>query len=97
MMEENVEEAKEAVEIKVKWNSFIKTKQKNYLDDYTIIREIGRGGYGKVNKVISKYTGIYRAAKKIKKAGLAKEDREKLFSEMAIMQSLDHANITKLF
>ncbi len=50
-------------------------KQKNYLDDYTIIREIGRGGYGKVNKVVSKYTGIYRAAKKIKKAGLAKEDR----------------------
>ena len=33
---------------------------------------IGRGGFGKVNKVKSKYTGLMRAAKKIKKSSLAK-------------------------
>jgi calcium-dependent protein kinase len=38
-----------------------------------------------------------RAAKKIKKSSLAKEEHEKLFAEMAIMQSLDHVNIVKLY
>jgi serine/threonine protein kinase len=47
-------------------------KKRNYLDDYQILREIGRGGFGKVNKVKSKYTGLMRAAKKIKKSSLAK-------------------------
>jgi serine/threonine protein kinase len=47
-------------------------KHRNYLDDYIIMKEIGRGGFGKVNKVRSKYTGLYRAAKKIKKSTLGK-------------------------
>ena len=72
-------------------------KKRNYLDDYEILRQIGRGGFGKVNKVKSKYTGLMRAAKKIKKSSLAKQQHEKLFAEMAIMQSLDHVNIVKLY
>ena len=73
-MEETIEEEPEAVEIKVRWNSFIKTKKKNYMDDYVIIKEIGRGGFGKVSKVKSKFTGIYRAAKSIKKSKLGTEE-----------------------
>jgi len=42
-------------------------KKKNYLDDYTVVREIGKGGFGTVSKVIAKYTNVSRAAKKIKK------------------------------
>lgn len=72
-------------------------KQNNYINDYEILGEIGRGGYGKVNKVRSKYTGIYRAAKKIKKSELTKDKEDKLMVEMSIMQSLDHINIAKLF
>ncbi len=72
-------------------------KKRNYLDDYQILREIGRGGFGKVNKVRSKYTGLMRAAKKIKKSSLGKEEHQKLFAQMAIMQSLDHVNIVKLY
>jgi len=49
-------------------------KKRNYLDDYVIIKEIGRGGFGKVNKVRSKYTGLFRAAKKIKKTTLDKAE-----------------------
>lgn len=48
-------------------------KKRNYMDDYTIIKEIGRGGFGKVNKVKNKYTGLMRAAKKIKKTTLDKK------------------------
>jgi calcium-dependent protein kinase len=97
LMEQGEGENGECEEIKVKWNSFIKMKKRNYLDDYVIMKEIGRGGFGKVNKVRSKYTGLYRAAKKIKKSTLGKQEHEKLFIEMAIMKSLDHINIIRLY
>lgn len=41
--------------------------------------------------------GIFRAAKKINKEKLKKDEHENLLAEMAIMMSLDHPNITKLF
>lgn len=69
----------------------------NYLEEYTVLKEIGRGGFGTVSKVRAKFTGVLRAAKKIKKNSLAKDDHEKLFEEMAIMISLDHPNISRLF
>jgi hypothetical protein len=43
-------------------------KNKNYLEDYKISREIGRGAFGLVNKVKEKFTGVIRAAKIIKKS-----------------------------
>jgi serine/threonine protein kinase len=49
-------------------------KKKSYLEDYIIIKEIGKGGFGTVNKVQAKYTGVLRAAKKIKKSTLANAD-----------------------
>jgi calcium-dependent protein kinase len=55
-------------------------KKRNYLDDYEIVKEIGRGGFGKVNKVKSKYTGLFRAAKRIRKSSLGKQEHEKLFA-----------------
>ena len=91
------EEEKGLEEVKIKWNSFIKMKKKSFLEEYTVIKEIGRGGFGTVSKVKAKYTGVVRAAKKIKKSSLAKGEHEKLFAEMAIMITLDHPNIARLF
>ncbi len=54
-------------------------KTKNYLDEYTVVKQIGRGGFGTVSKVVAKFTGVLRAAKKIKKSSLGKGDAEKLF------------------
>ena len=62
-----------------------------------MLREIGRGGFGTVTKVKAKYTGLLRAAKTIKKSSLAKDEHEKLFAEMAIMITLDHPHIARLF
>ncbi len=95
--EEITQEESVIEEIKIKWNSFIKMKKKNYLEEYTIIKEIGKGGFGTVSKVKAKFTGVVRAAKKIKKSALAKGEHEKLFEEMAIMINLDHPNIARLF
>jgi serine/threonine protein kinase len=72
-------------------------KKKNYLEDYTVINQIGKGGFGIVSKVQARYTGVIRAAKKIKKSSLANNDHEKLFAEMAIMITLDHPGISRLY
>ncbi len=43
------------------------------------MKQIGKGGFGTVSKVIAKFTGVVRAAKKIKKSALDKGEAEKLF------------------
>lgn len=48
-------------------------------------------------KVRGKYTGIIRAAKKIKKSEMDAKEHERLFNEVRILQSLDHPNIAKLY
>lgn len=53
--------------VKVKWDHFIKMKRRQFLDDYKILTEIGRGGYGSVYRVVMKNGNILRAAKKISK------------------------------
>lgn len=44
-----------------------------------------------------RYTGIVRAAKKIKKSDLSIREHERLLNEVAILQSLDHPNICKIY
>lgn len=46
---------------------------------------------------MGKYTGIIRAAKKIKKSDMDAKETERLFNEMNLLQSLDHPNIAKLY
>jgi calcium-dependent protein kinase len=72
-------------------------KKKNFQDDYQVITQIGKGGYGTIYKVQAKYTGVLRAAKIIKKTTLAQDDLERLLIEMSIMIDLDHPNIARLF
>jgi serine/threonine protein kinase len=72
-------------------------KEGSFLHDYEIRRELGRGGFGCVYKVKGKFTGIIRAAKKIKKSDMDAKEHERLFNEVKILQSLDHPNIAKLY
>jgi len=68
--------------IGVNWQSFIKIKKKNYLEDYIFVKEIGKGAYGSVLKVKMKYGGLLRAAKIIKSSLVTKNRTScvKLFS-----------------
>jgi calcium-dependent protein kinase len=73
-------------------------KDKDYLNDYDIVKKIiGKGGFGLVRKVKSKYTLGTRVAKCIKKNLMKPEDISKLFTELYIMKMLDHPNIIKLY
>ncbi len=58
---------------------------------------IGRGGFGVVRKVRSKYTNELRVAKVVRKKLMKEDDVTKLFTELYIMKMLDHPNIVKLF
>jgi hypothetical protein len=85
--------------IGVNWNSFVKIKKKNYLEDYVFVRELGKGAYGSVVKLKMKYGGMMRAAKVIKSAMVTAEKANigKLLAEISLPMRLDHPNLVKLF
>lgn len=85
--------------IGVNWNSFVKIKKKNYLEDYAFVRELGKGAYGSVVKIKMKYGGMMRAAKVIKSALVTAEKANigKLLAEISLPMRLDHPNLVKLF
>ena len=70
----------------------------NPLDQYDIIKNIGKGTFGTVYKVLHKQTGIIRAMKVIPKNnlkyGFTDED---ISQEINILKKLEHPHIIKLF
>lgn len=82
LFEQEEQHMKNNQRIGVNWQSFIKIKKKNYLEDYIFVKEIGKGAYGSVLKVKMKYGGLLRAAKIIKSSLVTKNRTTcvKLFS-----------------
>lgn len=78
--------------------NIIRKQTGNPLNNYEILKSIGRGSYGSVMKVIHKTTGTIRSMKIIpknnKKPGFTEEDIER---EINILKSLDHPLIIKIF
>lgn len=70
----------EVMKVKVKWNEFIKMKKKKFSDDYYVLEEIGKGGFGSVYKVTNKSNLILRAAKRINKRNLKDQEHESLLN-----------------
>ena len=68
------------------------------LDDYTLLKEIGKGAFGKVYLTSKAGTSQQFATKQIdKKLSSNPKAKKYLDNEIAILKELDHPNIVKLY
>ena len=66
-----------------------------FLDNYDVIKQLGKGGYGKVYKIKCKKTGDIRACKHLSKLSI--KYLEQFQREINILKKADHPNIIKLY
>ena len=74
-----------------------KASKQHLLDQYTIKDLLGKGGFGEVYKATHKVDGSEIAVKTVKKHGMKEIEIIELCNELAILQKLDHPNISKYF
>ena len=75
--------------------TFVQKAEGKLLDNYDVLKQLGKGGYGKVYEVRSKKTGEVRACKHLSKLNI--KNLEKFRREIEILKKLDHPNIIKLY
>lgn len=85
------------MENKITYNKrlFIVQGEGAFLDNYSIIKQLGSGGYGKVYQAKNKKTGEVRACKHLTKMNI--KNMEKFKREIEILMNTDHPNIIKLY
>jgi calcium-dependent protein kinase len=86
---------KENATIKYGKKNFVGKSEGLFLDNYDVIRQLGKGGYGKVYEVKNKKSGDIRACKHLSKLSL--KNLEKFEREINILINTDHPNIIKIF
>ena len=67
------------------------------LEEYEIIKSLGKGTFGEVFLVKNKIINIKRAMKKIKKDPELDLTDEEIFNEINILKKIEHPNIIKIF
>ena len=83
------------VTIKFGKKDFVGKFEGVFLDSYDVIRQLGKGGYGKVYEVMNKKTREIRACKHLSKLSI--KNLEKFKREVEILRIADHPNIIKLY
>ena len=86
---------KENPTIKFGKKNFVGKSEGLFLDNYDVIKQLGKGGYGKVYQVKNKKSGEIRACKHLSK--LVLKDLEKFEREINILINSDHPNIIKIY
>lgn len=76
---------------------FFSVKQIPISEVYELGKTLGEGSFGKVRLGVHKRTKMARAVKIIKKTDVMNEDRNQLLKEVAILKSIDHPNIIKIY
>ena len=76
-------------------DTFIGKSDSSLQDVYEVIKQLGKGGYGKVFQVKNKKTGEIRACKQLSKLNIS--DLVKFRREIDILIKTDHPNIIKLY
>uniref|UniRef100_A0A182XWG5 Uncharacterized protein n=1 Tax=Anopheles stephensi TaxID=30069 RepID=A0A182XWG5_ANOST len=69
----------------------------DFNEQFEVVKEVGKGRFGVVYKVIARQgeTGTVLAAKKVK--CIRMKDKERVWQETAIMESLEHPKLLRLF
>ena len=75
--------------------NFVGFTNKSLRDSYECIKQLGKGGYGKVYQVKNKITGKLYACKKLSKLNI--DNLVKFQREIKILIKADHPNIIKLY
>ena len=83
-----------AEEVKFGKDTFFDDSGSSLRDDYDIVKQLGKGGYGKVYLVRNKKTTETRACKLLSKLNL---ELEKFEREINFLKKTDHPNIIKLY
>ena len=79
-------------------NLLISNIQSDPLKEYTILKTLGEGSFGKVHLVQHNIGGMVRAMKTIKKIRVDNFSNESnVLNELNILKKLDHQNIVKIF
>ena len=85
----------EDTSVKFGKQNFVERLDGVFLDNYEVIKQLGKGGYGKVYEVKNKKTGEIRACKHLSK--LSVKNLEKFQREINILRQTDHPHIIKLY
>jgi tRNA A-37 threonylcarbamoyl transferase component Bud32 len=90
---------KELVDIKgpISKEIFVNMKSSPITDDYEIGDVLGEGSFGQVKKCLHKRSGLERAVKIIRSDKIDEQERAQIDLEVAILKSIDHPNICKLY
>lgn len=67
------------------------------MENYVIIREIGRGAYGRAFKAISHRNNSHVVIKQVKLRGMDKRELSNTLNEVKVLRSLQHINIIRHF
>ena len=76
-------------------NTFVDKSENPIMEDYDVLKQLGKGGFAKVFRVKNKKTGETRACKQLSKINI--DNLEKFKREIEILRNIDHPNIIKLY
>ena len=83
------------MDLKFGRENFVGETKGKLLDSYEVLKQLGKGGYGKVYEVKNIKTGEIRACKHLSKLNI--KNLEKFRREIEILKKMDHPNIIKLY
>ena len=83
------------MDLKFGRENFVGETKGKLLDSYEVIKQLGKGGYGKVYEVKNIKTGEIRACKHLSKLNI--KNLDKFRREIEILKKMDHPNIIKLY
>ena len=83
------------MDLKFGRENFVGETKGKLLDSYEVLKQLGKGGYGKVYEVKNIKTGEIRACKHLSKLNI--KNLDKFRREIEILKKMDHPNIIKLY